>query len=275
MRSYSRIHIGFWVVIAAALGFALGLVAQDRPVSSQERREVIPLARSEFDSPKAPILNYFYALTQGDSELANACFDRDDMPSIDFSAIDRALPIFSVTGVRFESRRELTEDRFEIRAMPVGDEWEQRIPDVYTVEKAGDRWVIHDILQYGPADGAYGRFDAAAAPDPEVDPLLGVWLNENSATSDITRIELSIEDNRLVARVWGSCSPFDCFWGEAYAEVSASEPRAATVVYVKTFSNMHLGFRLDQDRLTCTSTSVFKDTSGRVGREVTETFERR
>ena len=57
-------------------------------------------------------------------------------------------------------------------------------------------------------------------PSPEsslqLDDLLGAWENVDSEADHVTRVEIHRPDSTgtFLVRVWGSCEPEDCFWGD-------------------------------------------------------------
>src|SRR5450759_3226834 len=51
------------------------------------------------------------------------------------------------------------------------------------------------------------------------DPLAGSWVNEDPNTGGVTQVSVMRDGARTLAHVWGSCTPTDCDWGEAEAEL--------------------------------------------------------
>src|ERR1035441_8885571 len=46
------------------------------------------------------------------------------------------------------------------------------------------------------------------------DKFRGVWVNEDSRTRGVTKVEIRSEERGLLIHVWGACHPQDCDWGE-------------------------------------------------------------
>lgn len=46
-----------------------------------------------------------------------------------------------------------------------------------------------------------------------LDDFVGTWVNQDSLTSHITRVEVEEEASALAVRMWGQCHPDDCPWG--------------------------------------------------------------
>ena len=59
------------------------------------------------------------------------------------------------------------------------------------------------------------RLEARSAITPE--PLLGTWVNTNSATQGITKAVLTAKGNEIILQVFATGSPVPFDWGEAGA----------------------------------------------------------
>lgn len=56
------------------------------------------------------------------------------------------------------------------------------------------------------------------APGPSSpDPRVGEWQNVNDKARGVTRISIRDDGKRLVVRMWASCRPVACEWGESAA----------------------------------------------------------
>ena len=57
-----------------------------------------------------------------------------------------------------------------------------------------------------------------ALPEPSLRlaDLLGAWENVDSEADHVTRVEIHRSDSTgtFLVRMWGSCEPVDCFWGD-------------------------------------------------------------
>lgn len=100
--------------------------------------------------------------------------------------------------------------------------------------------------------------------------FVGTWVNTNSNTRGITKLVVRrAGGNRLVVRVFGSCSPRDCDWGRARlttygSSVQDRNHRSATTTYNMNFANTFLTINLrGRDRMSLQSFTQFKDNSNR------------
>jgi len=100
--------------------------------------------------------------------------------------------------------------------------------------------------------------------------FVGTWVNTNSNTRGITKLVVRrAGGNRLVVRVFGSCSPRDCDWGRARlttygSSVQDKNHRSATTTYNKNFANTFLTINLrGRNRMSLQSFTQFKDNSNR------------
>jgi hypothetical protein len=126
-------------------------------------------------------------------------------------------------------------------------------------------------------------FILAGSTSAQFDQFAGSWINTDSSTGGITRLEISGTGTDVRVHAWGSCTPQDCDWGEvaAYAygpNVSAdlnASAEAISAVYDTGFSQTILiihpvaGDLLEVDALT-----RFTDQSGRSSYTSTDTFMR-
>jgi hypothetical protein len=46
---------------------------------------------------------------------------------------------------------------------------------------------------------------------------VGEWTNKDFNTAGITRVQIRRDGSRLIAHMWGRCTPVECDWGEAEA----------------------------------------------------------
>jgi hypothetical protein len=112
--------------------------------------------------------------------------------------------------------------------------------------------------------------------------FVGTWENTNSNSRSITKLVVTrASQNRLVVRVYGSCSPRDCDWGTAKlttygTSVQDRNHRSATTSYNKNFANSFLTINLrGSDTLSLQSFTQFKDNSNRQNYTSTENFRKR
>jgi hypothetical protein len=98
--------------------------------------------------------------------------------------------------------------------------------------------------------------------------LVGTWVNVNTATRDIIKIQLTNNGGSLGVHAFGACSPTPCDWGQvsgqAYAaSVAGGAAVAFTANYASGFKNTILTGRLEGADLIVDDFNVFLDGSGR------------
>lgn len=107
------------------------------------------------------------------------------------------------------------------------------------------------------------------ATDPiHPEPLLGTWLNTNTATRGITSATLSRQNGKIAARIVaaGDHGPSD--WGETEAslfaaDASSSEAMSFSAFYDFGFMETQLQAHVRQGVLIIAKFDRFKDNSGR------------
>lgn len=98
--------------------------------------------------------------------------------------------------------------------------------------------------------------------------LLGTWVNCDSDTRGIVRIEFREEKGMLMVHVFGKCHPSPCDWGVVfgtpYAEsIVHNEAIAFSAFYDQGFSECIVTGHLDFGTLIVETFNKFKDGSGR------------
>jgi hypothetical protein len=114
------------------------------------------------------------------------------------------------------------------------------------------------------------RSQAAVREAPGILPasLLGTWVNTNSMTRGIVKAVLAERAGEIVLRIFGSCVPELCDWGEVNARIFAADPQcgeamAWSAFYEFGFMNTHLQAHIRQGVLIIAKFDRFKDESGR------------
>lgn len=107
---------------------------------------------------------------------------------------------------------------------------------------------------------------AGAPITPE--PLLGEWVNTNSATRGIASAILSRKDGGIMVRIVAAGDSGTCDWGEASAslfaaDTSSSEAMAFNAFYDFGFMETQLQAHVRQGVLIIAKFDRFKDSSGR------------
>jgi hypothetical protein len=108
--------------------------------------------------------------------------------------------------------------------------------------------------------------DAGGRLDPA--PLLGTWLNTNSASRGLVTIILTSHASALTVHAFGADDPSPRDWGEVpgaiYAKsVDSPEGMAFSALYDFGFMATHLQANVKQGVLVIASFTYFKDGSGR------------
>src|SRR5947207_4296998 len=121
--------------------------------------------------------------------------------------------------------------------------------------KAEDRVELSDIPQNGHT--------------LNLDRLPGIWLNTNSSTQGIVKVEIRINGSKLVVRAFAADNLDSTDWGEVEADYiyanGISSPLAAgfTARYDFDVSQTHLQANWNQGLLVLASFTSFKDGSKR------------
>ena len=99
-------------------------------------------------------------------------------------------------------------------------------------------------------------------------PLLGSWVNTNSGTRGITKVDFGIKEGKFVARLFGVCDPSPCDWGEVSAylfakDICSSELAGISLSYDFGFMETHMQAHVKQGVLVIAKFDRFRDDSGR------------
>ena len=99
--------------------------------------------------------------------------------------------------------------------------------------------------------------------------LLGTWVNTNTASRGIIKVALAASKGEVALKVFGSCDPEPCDWGEVVANVFASdihstEAMAWSASYDFGFMDTQLQAHIRQGVLIIAKFDRFKDDSGRL-----------
>ena len=100
-------------------------------------------------------------------------------------------------------------------------------------------------------------------------PMLGTWLNTNTASRGIVKVILSDDEGALVVHAFGACDPAPCDWGPASEVVACAarpdsqKPMGFTARYDFGFLTMRLEANLSRGLLIIASFNTFHDDSGR------------
>ncbi len=58
---------------------------------------------------------------------------------------------------------------------------------------------------------------------PHYEPFVGTWKNTNTATTEVTKVVIRVDGDKIYVHVWSACTPDDCDWGEAQTSVEDSK----------------------------------------------------
>jgi len=99
-------------------------------------------------------------------------------------------------------------------------------------------------------------------------PLVGTWVNFDSASTGIHHLEIADRDGQLIVRTWGAGAPEPHDWGEVPAEpftdgVALHAAVAFRAAYVHAFARVMLACYLNKRLLVVDAYTVFQDGSGR------------
>jgi hypothetical protein len=117
----------------------------------------------------------------------------------------------------------------------------------------------------------------------QLDRMTGNWVNMDSNTGGLVRLEVLGTETNLRVHAWGACTPTPCDWGEVGAfaygpNVSANLTSSARVIsaqFVTSFSETLLLLRpTGADQIQVETMTRFTDGSGRTGYTSVETFQR-
>ena len=103
----------------------------------------------------------------------------------------------------------------------------------------------------------------------DLSPMLGTWINTNTASRGIVKVILSSDDGKLAMQAFGACDPAPCDWGPASDVVACAagpgsrEPMGFTAGYHFDFMEMRLEANLSRGLLIIASFNTFLDESGR------------
>ncbi len=118
---------------------------------------------------------------------------------------------------------------------------------------------------------AEDHLEAGSGAPAEIDPspLLGEWVNTNTATRGIEKVVIRRDGDDVSIRVFGAWSPSPCDWGEARVDVlystgvQSSDVMAFSAAYDFGFLETRLEANLSLGLLVIANLNTFRDSSGR------------
>ncbi|MBA7587790.1 hypothetical protein ES708_29831 [subsurface metagenome] len=109
---------------------------------------------------------------------------------------------------------------------------------------------------------------------PVIFDFFGLWLNVDSITDSITRVEIwRIGKTSVYITIRGKCEPVDCFWGVQKTNLDDTIDGSISLVWDHDFAirNQEL-ILLSNGQLKVVTFTHFVDGSGRTDYELTEYF---
>ena len=112
----------------------------------------------------------------------------------------------------------------------------------------------------------------------------GTWTNIDPKTRGLTRLEISLNGNKVSVHAYGSCHPRDCDWGEAMAiayapsveSILTETAHALTITYNRDYADQIMIIRsVEGERLQVELFTHFKDGSGRSDYTTVDNFRQR
>lgn len=100
----------------------------------------------------------------------------------------------------------------------------------------------------------------------------GVWINEDSGTGGVTRLDIALKGNNVSVHAWGKCTPTDCDWGRVNGTIYApsvssnlvQRANALTAMFTTNFSQTLLVMHIvGNQQLRVEALTRFTDNSGR------------
>lgn len=125
-----------------------------------------------------------------------------------------------------------------------------------------------------------GAFTAGLAGASHVAPFVGTWQNDDAATLEQTRAEITVNGANLEVRGYGACVPTDCDWAAAAGgprttpQSDASDGQLSIVWEFGFKTTTQTLILLPDGRLRITSFHHYTDGSGRQDRTSDEQFHR-
>jgi hypothetical protein len=103
-------------------------------------------------------------------------------------------------------------------------------------------------------------------------PFVGEWCNKDFNTRGVTRVHIRQEGAKLIAHMWGRCSPTECDWGDSTATIE-EDGKALTITWNQGFKTETQKLKLLPDgSLELVGHSHYTDNSGRGDRDSKYTF---
>lgn len=93
--------------------------------------------------------------------------------------------------------------------------------------------------------------------------LIGTWVNEDESTRNITRCEIKYDEGKFFVKIWGACSPQDCYWGEKSSNNIKRKTGKIEILWDQGYAERNQRISLENDKLQIITKNNYKDNSGR------------
>jgi hypothetical protein len=99
-----------------------------------------------------------------------------------------------------------------------------------------------------------------ATPTPKYQPFIGTWVNANTATTNITRLVISIENDKIVVQMWNKGTPSDLDRGKTSTLIADADDSVLYLSWVENdFTETQQLSLLIDGRLQVNGTVNYKD----------------
>ena len=72
--------------------------------------------------------------------------------------------------------------------------------------------------------------------EENINPFVGYWINEDTNTGGITKINIQENNNLLEIHIWGKCFPTDCDWGIETTDISDAADGILNLIWEVDFA---------------------------------------
>ena len=111
----------------------------------------------------------------------------------------------------------------------------------------------------------------------QLDEMVGVWVNTDRATRGTTKIAIHEKDGATLIRAFGACSPTDCDLGSTDFHMLGDSVQSTKLPYGfatwdSGFAVSHFTLKLENDTMSVSTFTIFKDKSKRTNYRSDFTF---
>ena len=130
------------------------------------------------------------------------------------------------------------------------------------------------LLTLSAVIGLAGCGGSSTTPPTESENnFYGFWVNEDTDTPGITKVDIDKVGDTILVHIWGKCEPTDCDWGIETTDISDASDGTLNIVWDQGFAIKTQELILLSDgRLKVKTFCHFTDNSGRPDYESIEYF---